>query len=109
MSDGSCFGPKVDCYNPALVFLGPKALVSQGSVLCTASHDYSSSSFPLIGAPTRIEGEAWIASEVFVGPGVVVGASAVALARAVVIRDVPEFAVVAGNTAEKVKERVLNS
>ena len=105
MRSGSTLGPGVECYNVAPVMLGEGATVSQRAFLCTASHDYDDPSMPLVTAPIHVGRSAWIAAEAFVAPGVVVGEGAVALARAVVTRDVSAWSVVAGNPATQVRTR----
>jgi putative colanic acid biosynthesis acetyltransferase WcaF len=105
MLDGSCIANAVECYNVAHVTLGPHALVSQRAHLCTASHDFEDCSFQLVGAPILIEADAWVAAEVFVGPGVTLRRGSVALARTVVVKDVPEWTVVAGNPARRIRMR----
>lgn len=42
LGDGACLASDVDCYNVAKVDLGERAIVSQRSYLCTATHDYNS-------------------------------------------------------------------
>jgi len=88
MDDCSCLGPNVDCYNVATVHVGTAAIISQYAHLCTASHDYTKTSRPLVSAPIRIEARAWIASGAFIGPGVIIGENSVILARAVITRNV---------------------
>lgn len=105
MAPGSCLGSGVICYNVAAVRLGHGVTVSQRSHLCTATHDFDDPEFPLAGASICIKDGAWIAAEAFVGPGVTVGAQAVVVARAVVVRDVPPGAVVGGNPARHLRDR----
>jgi len=106
METGSCLGPGVTCYNVAQVSLGKRALVSQGTYLCSASHDFDSPAFPLVIAPIRIDDDAWVATDAFVAPGVAVDAGGVVLARSVVTRNVPEWTVVAGNPAKPLRKRL---
>jgi putative colanic acid biosynthesis acetyltransferase WcaF len=96
MEEDSCLADQVDCYCVAPIHLGAHATVSQYSYLCSASHDYRDPSMPLIIAPIVIESEAWVAADVFVGPGVRIGAGAVVGARSSVIQDVESWQVVAG-------------
>jgi putative colanic acid biosynthesis acetyltransferase WcaF len=105
MSDDSCLGPGVDCYCVDRVELQPRAIVSQRAFLCTATHDYEQPGLPLLTAPITIESDGWVTAEVYVGPGVTLHTGAVALARAVVVKDVAEWTVVAGNPAAKVRMR----
>ncbi len=96
---GSCLAGGVECYNVAPVHLKANALVSQRAYLCTASHDFDDPGFPLVAGPITIGAGAWVAAQAFVGPGIDIGEDAVALARSVVVADVPAGAVVAGNPA----------
>ena len=54
---------------------------------------------------TEIGPDVWIGTEAVLMPGVRIGAGAVISARAVVTRDVPPFAIVAGNPARVVRHR----
>ena len=105
MERGSCLGARVNCYNVARVMLGPKALVSQGAYLCTASHNFASEDFELMIAEISIGENAWVTTEAYVGPGVHVGEGAIVGARAVVTKDVPAQEIVAGNPARTVGTR----
>jgi putative colanic acid biosynthesis acetyltransferase WcaF len=99
MQAHSCLADDVDCYCVAPITLGAHATVSQYSYLCAASHDYRDPSMPLIVAPIVIESYAWIAADVFIGPGVTVAEGAVVGARSTVIHDVAPWTVVAGSPA----------
>ncbi len=107
MGDYSSLGYDVDCYCVAPVTVGAHATVSQYSFLCTASHDIRDRHMRLTSAPIEIGEAAWICAGVFVAPGVNVGPGAVAGARAVVVRDVAAWMVVAGNPAVEIKRREL--
>lgn len=108
IGDFSCLGENVDCYSVDKIRIGANAIVSQYSYLCTATHDICDSRMGLVTQPIDIGDGAWICADVFVGPGVSVGEGAVASARAVVIRDVPPWTVVAGNPAKESGKRVIN-
>jgi virginiamycin A acetyltransferase len=54
---------------------------------------------------TVIGPDVWIGTEAALMPGVSIGAGAIVSARAVVTRDVPPFAIVAGNPARVVRHR----
>jgi acetyltransferase-like isoleucine patch superfamily enzyme len=69
------------------------------------------SQFPRSGPPvvaqlTTIGNDVWIGHEAFILPGVTIGDGAVVAARAVVTKDVPPYAVVAGVPARIVKFRL---
>lgn len=108
LEDGSCLGDDVDCYCVATVHLEAGATVSQYSYLCTASHDFTRRSHPLVSAPIRIGRQAWVAADVFVGPGVTVGEGAVVGARSTVLKDVPAWMVVAGHPPRVLRPRTLS-
>jgi len=99
MEAHSCLANDVDCYCVAPITLGVHATVSQYSYLCAASHDYRDAAMPLIAAPIVIGPYAWVAADVFIGPGVTVGEGAVVGARSTVMHDVAPWIVVAGNPA----------
>lgn len=105
MGDDSCLADGVDCYCVAKVTIGAKTTISQYSYICTASHDYSLDTMPLVVAPITIGAQAWITADVFVGPGITVAEGAVVLARSSVFKDVDSWAVFGGNPAIKIKDR----
>ena len=105
MGNKSCLASRVQCYNVALVRLGSGVTISQGTHLCTASHNFDIPEFPLIGAPIEIGAGAWVAADAFVGPGVTIGDHAVVLARAVLVRDAPAGMVMGGNPAKTIRKR----
>lgn len=107
MSDYSCLSHGVICYNVGSVYLGKNVTVSQYSHLCTATHDYTDPEMPLMVAPIRIEDNAWVTSEVFVGPGVTIGEGAVINARSSVFSDIEPWTVAKGFPAKSYKKRVL--
>jgi putative colanic acid biosynthesis acetyltransferase WcaF len=105
MGKGSCLGDYVDCYAVDRITLEPYATVSHYSFLCTAGHDYSLPRMPVTAAPIRIGRRAWVAADVFVGPGVTIGEGAVVGARSSVYRNVEPWTVVGGNPARVIKKR----
>ena len=98
-------GRRVNVYNLAPVALRRGANIAQGVHLCAGSHDFTRWSMPLDARPIEIGANAWIAAEVFVGPGVTVGELAVVGARSVVVRDQPARMVCAGNPCRPLKPR----
>ena len=109
MDSHSCLGDNVNCYCVDKITLGKHAVVSQYSFLCSASHDYNDPSFPRVTAPIAIGERAWIAADVFVGPGVAVGNGAVVGARSSVFSDVPDWTVVAGTPPRVISKRELET
>jgi putative colanic acid biosynthesis acetyltransferase WcaF len=105
MEEEATLAPKVECYCVAPIRIGAHTTVSQYSYLCGATHDFENPRFPLIAKPITIEDQVWIGADVFVGPGVTIRQGAVVGARAVVVKDVDPWVVVAGNPARVLRER----
>lgn len=94
-------------YSQARITLGKRAVISQGSHLCTGTHDYESDGFELFAKPITIGDHAWIAAECFVHPGVQVGEGTVVGARSVITKDLPPWMVCTGNPCRPVKPRTM--
>jgi putative colanic acid biosynthesis acetyltransferase WcaF len=107
MGDHSCLGDFVDCYCVEKITIGANSTVSQYSYLCSASRDYTYSNLPLVAAPITIGDGAWIAADVFIGPGVTIGDGAVVTARSSVFVDIPPWTVAKGNPALPVRQRKM--
>jgi putative colanic acid biosynthesis acetyltransferase WcaF len=107
MRGHACLGPEVDCFCVAPVVIDTDAIVSVRSFLCTASHDIRRHGRPLTTAPIHIGRGCFVFAEAFIGMGVTIGEGAVVAARAVVVRDVAAFDVVAGNPARRVAFRAM--
>ena len=58
-----------------------------------------------IRGDTIVGNDVWIGTEATIMPGVTIGDGAIVAAKAVISRDVPAYAVVAGNPARQVKTR----
>jgi len=101
----SMLGPEVIVYNLALITLERGANVSQRTHLCAGSHDYTQWSMPLLVAPITIGKNAWVAAEVYVGPGVTVGELAIVGARSVVTGDLPARMICLGHPCRPVRTR----
>ncbi len=109
IGDHCHIGDEVELYTLGEIKIGNCAVVSQRSYLCTGSHDYTSPSFDLLEKGIVIESEAWIATDVFVGPGVTIGRGAVVGARSSVFHDIPPAAIAVGTPAKVVGERRMRT
>ncbi len=107
IGDCSWIGDDVDLYTLGDITIGANAVVSQRSYLCTGSHDYRVSSFDIYEKPIVIEDEAWVATDVFIAPGVTVGRGAVIGARSTVLEDMPAGMICVGYPARPIKKRVM--
>ncbi len=84
------------------VRIGTRVCINDGVRLITGSHAVRATNWPLVISPIAIEDYAWIAIDAIILPGVTIGRGAVVGAGAVVSRDVPAGATVAGNPAKVV-------
>lgn len=107
IGDWSAIGEDALIYNLGPVTIGDRVTVSQRAHLCAGSHDYTRPELPLLRPPIDIGSNAWIAADAFIGPGVKVGEGAVVGARAVAVKDVPAWQVVAGNPARQIRKREM--
>lgn len=101
----SCLADGVECYNVAPVTVGAHSTISQGTLLCTASHDITDSHHRLVTAPIVVEDQVWIGARAYIGMGVVVRQGAVVGATASVYKTVEPWTVVGGNPSRVIKER----
>lgn len=109
MENNSLIDSKCYCYNPGLIHLHSESIVSFNVSLITATHNIHSKNHELIIKPIVIHKFVWIATEAFLGPGVIVGEGAVVGARAVVVKNVEPWTVVGGNPAKFIKNRVIEN
>lgn len=97
----------VNLYSQGKIIIGNRVTISQGSYVCTGTHDYTLKHHPLITKPINIQSNVWVAAECFIHPGVTIGEGAVVGARSVITKDLPQWSVCAGNPCLVVKKRVL--
>ena len=105
IGDYSAIGDHAIVYNLGPLTIGCRVTISQYAHLCGGTHDHRSTDFELMRCPIHIDDDAWIAADAFVGPGVKVGQGAIVAARAVVVREVPAWSIVAGNPARRIGQR----
>lgn len=101
----SVIGWQSNCYCQAKVTLEDFANVAQRVHLCAGTHDIDDKNFQLITKPITIKKHAWLAADVFVGPGVTVGEGAVIGARGVAFKDLKPWTVYIGNPLQELKKR----
>jgi putative colanic acid biosynthesis acetyltransferase WcaF len=94
----------VDCYSVERTIIGRRATVSQYAYLCGATHDFEQAHRPLVPMPITIGPRAWIAADVFVGPGVTIGEGTVVGARSSVFKDLPPWTVCVGSPAKPIRD-----
>jgi putative colanic acid biosynthesis acetyltransferase WcaF len=105
IGDNSWIGDEVVLYSLGNIDIGSNSVISQRSYLCTGSHDYTDVSFPIYEKQIKIGNECWIATDVFVAPGVVIGDRAVIGSRSTVLKGIEEGTVNIGSPCRMIKER----
>jgi serine acetyltransferase len=86
------------------IFLGDNCLIGPGAKIVSANHDPADPKRRWRKTrPVRIGADCWIGANAVILPGVAIGDRAVVGAGAVVTRDVPPGAVVAGNPAQIIR------
>jgi len=109
IGDHSWIDGGVSLYSVDDITIGANAVVSDGTFLCTASHDIRSQSFELQTKPVVIGDCAWICARATVLPGVTIGEGSVVAAGALVTKDTEPWTVVGGNPAKAIGKRQIDS
>jgi len=99
-------GDEVVLYSLAPIKIGNHVVVSQRSYLCTGSHNYMKETFDTEVAEIHLSDGVWLATDVFVSPGVSIGEGTVVGARSSVFSSLPENMICVGSPAKPVRKRV---
>jgi putative colanic acid biosynthesis acetyltransferase WcaF len=105
IGDYSWIGDHAVLYSLAEIHIGGHSVVSQGCYLCTGSHDPESTDFDIFALPIHVGSQCWLASDVFVAPGITVSDAAVVGARSSVFHDLPAAMICFGSPAHPVRRR----
>ena len=101
----ACLGENSVAYSLGKIEIGPDATIAQDVYLCTGTHDFTSPSLALLTAPIHVGQGAFVGARSFVLPGINLGKGCVIGAASVVTKDVPAYAIVAGNPARLIGQR----
>ena len=63
--------------------------------------------FPIYQKPIKIHDQVWIATDVFIAPGVIIEDGSVVGARSSVFNNIPSNKICAGSPAKIIRERIL--
>jgi putative colanic acid biosynthesis acetyltransferase WcaF len=85
--------------------IGEKCTIGRNCYFLTGSHNIESLHFEQYTKPIIIEDGTWLTTDVYVMPGVTVGAFSVAYAKALISKDIPPYSVVGGIPAKIIKQR----
>ena len=105
IGDYSWIGDDVVLYSLGEIDIGPHTVISQKSYICTGSHDFTKPEFPIYALPIKIGDQVWIATDVFVAPGVTIDDGVVVGARSTVLHDLPAGMICYGSPARPVRRR----
>lgn len=109
IGDHSWIGEDVWIDNLVQVTIGANVCISQGSYLCTGSHDWSDAAFGLLVGSIALDDGSWVGARAFICPAVRIEHCGVAAAGSVVTKDIPAFEIHAGNPARFYKKRTIGS
>lgn len=85
--------------------IGDNVAIAYRTTILLGGHDVRSPDFEMAIAPVTIEDYAFVGANVTITGGVTLGEGSVVAAGAVVVKNVPAYAIVAGNPARVVGER----
>lgn len=102
IGDYSWIGDEVVLYTLGKIKIGSNTIISQRSYLCTGSHDFTKNDFPILAKPIIINDSCWLATDVFVGPGVELVDEVVIGARSSIFKSILEKGIYKGNSIKKV-------
>lgn len=105
IGDHVWIGDNVVLYSLGEIIIEDHAVVSQNSYLCTGDHDYSRIDFPIRSQKITIKSESWVATDVYISPGVTIGKGAVIGARSSVFSDMPDGMICIGHPCKPIKKR----
>lgn len=105
IGDHTWVGDHAYFYSLDEIRVGSHCCISQNTYLCTGSHKMDDPTFGLVVKPIVIKDGAWVASDVFVFPGVTIHEMGVAGARSTVTKSIPANEVHAGYPAKYLKQR----
>ena len=103
----SWIGDDVNLYTLGEIDIGNNVVISQRSYLCTGSHDYLQTNFPIYQKPIKIHDQVWIATDVFIAPGVIIEEGSLIGARSSVFKNIPSNKICTGSPVKIIIERIL--
>ncbi|MBR9921978.1 MAG: colanic acid biosynthesis acetyltransferase WcaF [Bacteroidetes bacterium] len=107
IGDHSWIGERVWIDNLADVKIGSHCCLSQGAMLLTGNHDYTSKGFDLMINPIILEEGVWIGAQAVVAPGVTCKSHSVLSIKAVATKDLDAYGIYQGSPATKNKNRKI--
>ncbi len=93
------------------VHIGKDVMVGEGLIALSRNHEFGNTEIPMRlqgfqkDQPIIIADDVWIGSRVIILPGVKIGTGSIIGAGSVVTKDVPPYAIAAGNPAKIIRSR----
>ncbi|MFT5751113.1 MAG: putative colanic acid biosynthesis acetyltransferase WcaF [Flavobacteriales bacterium] len=106
IGDYSWIGDEVVLYTLGEIEIGAHAVISQRSYICTGTHDYTANDFRIYAEKIKIGEKCWLATDVYVAPGLTIGDGTVVGARSSVFKALPAGKICIGNPAKPIRDRV---
>ncbi len=113
-SIGDNSGIGVNCVCGGELIIGRDVMMGPNVTIFSRNHEFSNTDIPMWkqgfkeAKPCCIGDDVWIGKGVMIMPGINIGSHSIIGAGAVVTKDVPEWAIVAGNPAVVKKYRIEN-
>ena len=105
IGDYSWIGDDVVLYSLGDIEIGSNTVISQKSYLCTGSHDYTKETFDIFAKKIKVGNSCWLATDVFVAPGITISDGAIVGARSSVFNDVDANTINVGSPSKMIKKR----
>lgn len=108
---GDYSGIGLNCQVPFNIKIGKYVMMGPDVVIFAQNHRYDRLDTPMMFQgfvdynPVVIEDDVWIGARVVILPGIKIGTGAIIGAASIVTKDVPPYAIVAGNPARIIKMR----
>jgi putative colanic acid biosynthesis acetyltransferase WcaF len=106
IGDYSWIGDDVVLYSLGEIEIGNNVVISQKSYICTGSHDYLKSTFDIYAKKIIIKDECWLATDVFIAPGVTIHKGTVIGSRSSVYKNLPANKICLGSPAKVLRNRI---
>ena len=100
IESGVSIGPKVLLDGRKGLRIGKNVVIAYDAIIWTLNHDYNDLHFSGKGAPVQVGDYAWICCRSIILPGINIGEYAIIASGAIVTKDVPPYAIVAGVPAK---------
>ncbi|HEV7379092.1 MAG TPA: WcaF family extracellular polysaccharide biosynthesis acetyltransferase [Dyadobacter sp.] len=107
VGDDTWIGEKVWIDNLTMVNIGSNVCLSQGCMLLTGNHDFTSARFDLIVKPITLGNGVWIGAKATVCPGVTAESHSVLTVNSVATKNMEAYGIYQGNPAELIKKRQI--